>query len=199
MSPTAKFAGIEFHVSAASVGGMPHSVAEVAIVGRSNSGKSSVINALAGRKRLAFVSKTPGRTQLINFFALGGQRFLVDLPGYGFAKVPQALKAGWEDMIAGYLESRTSLKGLIVTMDVRHPMTSLDLQLLRWFDGPGKPVHVVLTKADKLSTQQAENQRRETERKLSAVSSGTSVQLFSVPARSGVEELEAVLTNWLET
>ena len=198
MNPSPKFAGIDFHVSAASAHGLPHSVAEVAIAGRSNSGKSSAINALAGKKRLAFVSKTPGRTQLINFFTLGGQRFLVDLPGYGFAKVPQALRAGWEDMISGYLQSRASLKGLIVTMDVRHPLMPLDLQLLRWFDGPERPVHVVLTKADKLSAWQAENQRRDTERRLSELSPGTSVQLLSVPARTGVEELQTVLTSWLD-
>lgn len=197
MNHPLKFPGIDFHVSVSSGSRLPHSLAEVAIAGRSNAGKSSAINALAGRKQLAFVSKAPGRTQLINFFALGGNRFLVDLPGYGYAKVPQAIKADWEGMIAGYLESRVPLKGLIVTMDVRHPLMPLDLQLLRWFDGPGKPVHVVLTKADKLSGQQAENQRRVTERKLSVLSPGVSVQLFSVPARTGIEELETVLANWL--
>lgn len=177
---------------------MPYSRAEVVIAGRSNAGKSSVINALAGRKRLAFVSKAPGRTQLINFFALGNERYLVDLPGYGYAKVPQAVKAEWEAMIAGYLESARPIKGLIVAMDIRHPLKELDVQLLRWFGGPGRRLHVLLTKSDKMSVMQAETQKRQTQGKLSALMLGISVQLFSVPRRIGIEELEAVLENWLE-
>ena len=197
MNRPPKFAGIVFHASAATGSRLPLARAEVAIAGRSNAGKSSAINALAGRNRLAFVSKSPGRTQLLNFFDLGAGRFLVDLPGYGFAKVPRKIQADWKDMISDYLQTREMLKGLVVAMDVRRPLTPLDWQLLEWFEGTAKPVHILLTKADKLSRQQAEIQRRDTVRQLSASGDRVSVQLFSAVARSGIEELEEVMGTWL--
>ena len=124
---------------------------EVAFVGRSNSGKSSAINTLANHKRLAFVSKTPGRTQLINFFTITQGRTLVDLPGYGYAKVPPAVKAHWTELLAAYVSTRKALKGLVIIMDSRHPMRDLDTELLNWYRPTNKPVHVLLTKSTTLA------------------------------------------------
>src|SRR6478735_4637498 len=126
---------------------------EIAFAGRSNAGKSSAINTLAGRRRLAFVSKTPGRTQLINFFDLGGRAFLVDLPGYGYAGVPGEVRAHWKELVGTYISERPSLAGVVVVMDVRHPLTSLDTTLLDWLNEAGRPAHILLTKSDKLSKQ----------------------------------------------
>src|SRR5579859_4277941 len=106
---------------------------EIAFAGRSNAGKSSVINTLTGRRRLAFVSKTPGRTQLINFYRVGERSFLTDLPGYGYARVPAAARAGWETLLGGYLKTRGPLRGLALVMDARHPLTELDRRMLAWF------------------------------------------------------------------
>jgi GTP-binding protein len=170
---------------------------EVAFAGRSNAGKSSAINVLARQTRLAFTSKTPGRTQLINFFALGEARFLVDLPGYGFAKVPASERAHWDRLIGTYLLHRDALRGLVVLMDVRHPMTPLDVQLLDWFAPTGKPVHVLLTKADKLSRQQQQAQLASV-RASFAGRVATTAQLFSSLARQGLDEAEAVLAGWLD-
>src|SRR3954465_12443652 len=127
---------------------------EVAFAGRSNAGKSSAINALTSRRKLAFVSKTPGRTQTINFFDCGGNRRLVDLPGYGYAAVPQREREHWGMLISAYLQQRMSLKGLVVIVDARHPLTPLDQQLLEWFMPSNQPVLVLLTKADKLNRQE---------------------------------------------
>src|SRR5262245_26063014 len=124
-------------------------VPELAFAGRSNAGKSSAINALTGRRRLAFVSKTPGRTQLINFFSLGDAAFLVDLPGYGYAGVPDAVRGHWEELVGGYIAGRASLAAVVVVMDARHPLTPLDRQLLQWLRNAGRPAHLLLTKADK--------------------------------------------------
>src|SRR6478672_3722159 len=129
--------------------------AEIAFAGRSNAGKSSAINTLTGRKRLAYVSKTPGRTQLINFFSLDGRAFLVDLPGYGYAGVPGEVRAHWEDLVGGYIANRESLAAVVVVMDARHPLTALDRQLIEWLKGANRRAHVLLTKADKLSRQAA--------------------------------------------
>src|SRR6266852_5986062 len=132
------FRGVSFFKSAASLEDVPPSVGEIAFAGRSNSGKSSAINALTG-SQLAFVSKTPGRTRLINYFALGAERFIVDLPGYGYAKVPDATRAPWERLLGGYLRARAPLRGLAVVMDVRHPLTELDQRMLAWFQPTAKP------------------------------------------------------------
>jgi GTP-binding protein len=157
---------------------------EVAFAGRSNAGKSSAINALTGRRKLAFVSKTPGRTQQINYFAIDEDRYLVDLPGYGFAKVPLEVQSQWAQLLSAYLRYRAALRGLVVIMDVRHPLTPLDQQLLDWFAPTGKPVLVLLTKADKLTRQEAAKQ-------LQAVRSALNqceVMLFSSVSGTGVEE-----------
>lgn len=188
-----------FFKSVAALEDLPASTSEIAFAGRSNAGKSSALNALARKRRLAFVSKTPGRTQLINFFALGGERFLVDLPGYGYAKVPDAVRAPWEQLLGAYLQTREPLRGLALVMDVRHPLTELDRRMLAWFRPTGKPVHVLLTKADKLSRAAASSVLREVHRELASLASNYSVQLFSSLKKSGIEEAEAVLGQWLET
>src|SRR3982751_4842300 len=144
-------------------------VAEIAFAGRSNAGKSSAINTLAGRRRLAFVSKTPGRTQLINFFALDGRAFLVDLPGYGYAGVPAEVRAHWELLVGEYIAQRESLAVVVVVMDARHPLMPLDRQLLGWLRDAGRPAHVLLTKSDKLSKQEARKTLDAVRRELKAV------------------------------
>lgn len=175
----------------------PEGGREVAFAGRSNAGKSSAINAIAGRNRLAFVSKTPGRTQLINFFRVAEARYLVDLPGYGFAKVPEVERRRWGDLIGGYLQSRTSLVGLVAIMDIRHPLTPLDRQLLDWFLPAGKPIHILLTKADKLSRQQAAKQLAQVRREVAGEGLVTA-QVFSSLSRAGVEEAVSLLGRWLD-
>src|SRR6266700_5158230 len=191
------FRNAAFFKSAAELEHVPASAGEIAFAGRSNSGKSSAINALAGR-RIAFVSKTPGRTRLINFYALGVERFLVDLPGYGYAKVPEAIRAPWEKLLGGYLQMRGPLRGLAVVMDVRHPLSELDQRMLRWFCPTGKPVHVLLTKADKLSREAAQKVLRRVEGEIGAFAPNTSVQLFSSLKKSGLEQAAAVLLGWLD-
>ena len=169
--------------------------AEVAFVGRSNAGKSSAINTLANHKRLAYVSKTPGRTQLINFFSLGDDRTLVDLPGYGYAEVPARVKAHWQSVMAAYVSTRRALNGLVLIMDARHPLKALDIKLLDWYLPTGKPVHCLLTKADKLSKgDQALTLRRVT-KELELVGQNATAQLFSSLKREGVKEAEQVIAK----
>jgi GTP-binding protein len=168
---------------------------EVAFVGRSNAGKSSAINTLANHKRLAFVSKTPGRTQLINFFSLGDDRSLVDLPGYGYADVPARVKAHWQSVLAAYVSSRQALQGLVLIMDVRHPLKPLDLQLLEWYLPTGKPVHCLLTKSDKLSRGEQSVMLRNVVSQLKAAHQNASVQLFSSLKREGVKEAEETIAR----
>ncbi len=170
---------------------------EIAFAGRSNSGKSSVINTLADQRQLARVSKTPGRTQLINFFGLGDGRFLVDLPGYGYAKVPVATRAPWGRVLGDYLHTRDQLAGLALVMDVRHPLTKLDWELLEWFRPTGKPVHVLLTKADKLSRSAALQTLRGVRSTLARTSPNWTAQLFSSLKRTGIDDAQAVLNAWL--
>ena len=130
---------------------LPDTPAEIAFVGRSNAGKSSAINTLTNHVRLAYVSKTPGRTQHINFFELENGNFMVDLPGYGYAQVPEAIRAHWVKLLGDYLQQRRQLIGLILIMDSRHPLKALDIQMLDFFHITGRPVHILLSKADKLS------------------------------------------------
>lgn len=167
---------------------------EVAFAGRSNAGKSSAINALVGHNRLAFVSKTPGRTQMINFFALPRDRYLVDLPGYGYAKVPEKERARWGEVISRYLMERPNLVGLVAIMDVRHPLTPLDRQLLDWFLPGGRPVHILLTKADKLSRQEAGKQLSVVRRQLAGEL--VTAQLFSSLSRTGLDEAARTIDTW---
>lgn len=171
--------------------------AEVAFVGRSNAGKSSSLNALTHQTGLAKVSKTPGRTQLINFFTLDETRRLVDLSGYGFAKVPIPLKEEWGKSMGVYLEKRQSLKGLVLLMDIRHPFKILDTQLLEWAVQVGRPVHVLLTKADKLTFGQQKNTLLAVQKQLATMGGDLSVQLFSSLKKQGLEELWAKLDGWM--
>jgi GTP-binding protein len=172
--------------------------AEVAFAGRSNSGKSSAINTITGRSKLAFVSKTPGRTQQINVFRVGdSERFLVDLPGYGYAKVAKTQRKHWDRVLSEYLQYRPTLVGMVLIMDSRHPLTELDWQMLEWFAPTGRPVHVLLTKSDKLT----KTERRETldavNRELGGAPIPITVQMFSSLDGSGVAEAHAQLLAWL--
>ena len=170
---------------------------EIAFAGRSNSGKSSAINALTGKGKLARTSRTPGRTQLINFFALSDSQRLVDLPGYGFAKVPLAVRKKWNQQLERYLQHRESLRGLVMLMDVRHPLTKADKQMLGWAIGANMPVHILLTKADKLKRGPAQSTLLSVRSELSAQSELISVQLFSSLKQQGVDELSRQLNRWL--
>ncbi len=175
----------------------PDEGAEVAFAGRSNAGKSSALNAITGQHSLARTSKTPGRTRHINFFTLDGQRRLVDLPGYGFAKVPLAMKQKWQRSLSHYLETRRSLRGLVLLMDCRHPLTDYDRQMLRWSADAGLPVHVLLTKADKLKRGPAANTLLAVGKQLPELHPDASVQLFSALRKTGVDEARRVLDRWL--
>jgi GTP-binding protein len=192
------FQQASFFASAATPSDLPpEGRPEIAFAGRSNVGKSSAINALAGRRRLAFVSKTPGRTQMINFFDLGGAGWLVDLPGYGYAKVPRALRAGWEALVGGYLSSRQSLAGVVALMDARHPLTPHDRQLLEWLQPRALPCLVLLTKSDKLSRAEARRTLDQVRRELSGAGVAAEAMLFSSASLDGVEEARALLEGWL--
>ena len=170
-------------------------VPEIAFAGRSNAGKSSAINALAGRRRLAFVSKAPGRTQLINFFSLGQDAFLVDLPGYGYAGVPLEIRRHWGELVGDYIAHRTSLAAVVVVMDARHPLTVLDRQLLAWLREASRPAHLLLTKADKLSRQAAQATLAKVRADSEALLPGTTVQLFSSLKGEGIEEAGRALSR----
>ena len=175
----------------------PDSGWEVAFAGRSNAGKSSAINSLTNNKKLARTSKTPGRTQLLNFFALTESQRLVDLPGYGFAKVPQAVKREWTRQLENYLQRRESLRGLILLVDVRHPMQPFDQQMLDWALTASMPVHILLTKADKLKKGPAKSTLLKVRADLKQHTELVSVQLFSALKHTGHEELISVLNRWL--
>ncbi len=175
----------------------PESGPEIAFAGRSNAGKSSALNLLTRQSRLARVSKTPGRTQLINFFDLEGGARLVDLPGYGYAKVPQDMRQHWRELIESYLEQRACLRGVVVLMDVRHPLTDTDRQLLAWLQALRRPANVLLTKADKLSRAAGDKALRAVQRELAKTQPAASAQLFSATTRLGSEELQQRLAEWL--
>lgn len=168
---------------------------EVAFAGRSNSGKSSAINAITGRIALARTSKTPGRTQLINFFSMQQDRRLVDLPGYGFAKVPPEMQRHWHELMVSYFEARQSLKGLVVLMDSRHPLKDTDLQMLEWGQQRGLRCHVLLSKADKLTQSEGMKVSKEVR---TALGERATVQLFSATTNRGVDEARRFLDGCLE-
>ncbi len=189
-----------FLISAAQLTQLPPDEGfEVAFAGRSNAGKSSALNRITRQKSLARTSKTPGRTQLINFFTLDDERRLVDLPGYGYAKVAEAIKRRWQETMENYLASRQSLQGLILLMDVRHPLRDVDQQLLSWCWHVGMPVHVLLTKADKLKRGPAQATLLKVRDELArqAPAGSTSVQLFSALKGSGIDEVQERLDHWL--
>ncbi len=190
------FTGAQFYTTVNHLRDLPqHGGVEVAFVGRSNAGKSSAINALASHTRLAFTSKTPGRTQHLNYFTLGGGNFLVDLPGYGYAKVPPDVQQHWEHLLSEYLQTREALCGLVIIMDARHPLKPLDEQMLEWFATTGKPVHILLTKADKLSRQQATLTLKNVRAWLEEHFPWCTVQLFSSLKKTGLDEAEAVIAG----
>ena len=172
----------------------------MAFAGRSNAGKSSALNAICGQKALARVSKTPGRTQQLVYFALPPHEglHLVDLPGYGYAKVPQELQQHWQAFIQDYFETRLVLRGLVVVMDIRHPLKDYDLQMLGYAAHRGLPAHVLLTKADKLSRGAAGNTVQKVRTELrQRFGEGMQAQVFSALARQGVDEARAVIAGWL--
>jgi GTP-binding protein len=172
---------------------------EVAFAGRSNAGKSSAINVITQQKTLARVSKTPGRTQLLNFFRLDDERRLVDLPGYGYAKVPEGMHKSWGAMIESYLSKRQALRGVFLVMDIRHPLTDFDRRMIDWCQHFDLPLHIALTKADKLSRSAALETRRKVGKELEQDYGPTiGLQLFSALKRAGIEEAHAVLDRWLE-
>lgn len=179
---------------------------EVAFAGRSNAGKSTAINLLCNQKRLAFASKTPGRTQHINYFSVGPADeptgYLVDLPGYGYAEVPEASKAHWEALLSTYLRTRAQLAGLILMMDARRPLTDLDRRMIEWFAPTGKPIHALLTKCDKLTRQETVVALRTAnkgfdEYRKAGYESTLSAQLFSALKRIGLDEAHAVIESWI--
>lgn len=193
------FQNATFYISAHHLRDLPPPIGvEVAFAGRSNAGKSSALNTLANHNRLAYVSKQPGRTQLINFFSLGNDRFLVDLPGYGYAKVPAAMRAHWQMTLSNYLSHRNTLYGLVLVMDCRHPLTPLDRQMLDWFSPSGRPIHVLLTKSDKLSRNAANQTLQAVKKELQSTWGNCTIQLFSSLKKQGVEEAETVIGAWLK-
>ncbi len=195
----AKLAQAEFQISAPTLALCPPNIGhEVAFAGRSNAGKSSAINTLTRQRQLARASKTPGRTQLINFFQLDEERRLVDLPGYGYAKVPEQMKLEWQRHLAHYLRERYSLRGLILLMDIRHPLMPFDRNMLTWAQERQLPVHILLTKADKLNRGPATNALQEVRRGLTALGFEATIQLFSSVSRLGIEDAALQLATWLD-
>ncbi len=189
----------KFLKSAALVEQLPQDIGyEVAFAGRSNAGKSSALNCLTGIRQLARTSKTPGRTQLINVFTLADtDRRLIDLPGYGYAKVPQKIKRNWQENLAHYLEVRQSLKVLVLLMDIRHPLKELDQMMINWALQRKLPVHILLTKADKLSRGNAQSTVLQVRSHYKIYAGLLSVQAFSSLHKQGVDELIVVLNHWL--
>lgn len=186
-----------YFISAPTLTQCPESMNEVAFVGRSNAGKSSAINALTQQKSLARTSKTPGRTQLLNFFEVAPEIFLVDLPGFGYAKVPPSLKAKWQKELERYLQNRDALRGLVLLMDVRHPLKDFDLQIIQWAGVAEMPLHILLTKADKLKRGAAKTALLTTQKALASYQGELSIQLFSARSGDGARGLSKKLDEWL--
>lgn len=195
------FQNAQFYTTVNHLKDLPNTSAEIAFVGRSNAGKSSSINTLCNHVRLAYVSKTPGRTQHINFFELSNGHFMVDLPGYGYAEVPEAVRKHWVQLLGQYLQTRQQLIGLVLIMDCRHPLKPLDIQMLDFFAQTGRPVHILLSKSDKLS-------KNEQIKTLSSVKKllkpfmerqEISVQLFSSLKKQGVDEVNERVAQWFAT
>ncbi len=192
------FHQVSFLISAAQLHQLPEDLgSEVAFVGRSNVGKSSAINKITGQKQLAKTSKTPGRTQLINFFQVEDNKRLVDLPGYGYAKVAKSIQKRWQQTLDGYLKTRKSLKGLILLSDIRHPFKEFDLMMINWCKSSGLPLHILLTKADKLTRNHANRSLLEKKNELQNIHN-LSLQCFSSQSGVGCDELEMRLNSWLE-
>lgn len=171
---------------------------EVAFAGRSNAGKSSAINTIANRRRLAFVARQPGKTRLIQLFEAATGKHLVDLPGYGYARVGEETRRKWTRLVDRYLRERQPLKGLILIMDVRHPLTPLDQQLIGWFAPRQLPMHILLTKADKLTRSAAATALRQFKARMNELGVTFSAQLFSSHSTAGVDEARQVVARWLD-
>jgi GTP-binding protein len=169
---------------------------EVAFAGRSNAGKSSALNTLTGQKSLARTSKTPGRTQLINLFEVESGIRLVDLPGYGYAQVPEEMKRKWQRALGEYLQMRNCLKGLVVLMDIRHPLKDLDQQMVQWAVDVGTPVLILLTKADKLASGARKTQVTMVREAVQPFMGDIQVEAFSSLKKFGVDKLSDKLNNW---
>ncbi|MCO4759496.1 MAG: YihA family ribosome biogenesis GTP-binding protein, partial [Oceanospirillaceae bacterium] len=170
-----------------------------AFAGRSNAGKSSAINTLTNNKKLARTSKTPGRTQLLNFFDLNVEHMrIVDLPGYGFAKVPLEMKLHWQKHLDNYLQKRECLRGVVLVMDIRHPMKEFDQMMTQWCKSTGMPLHVLLTKADKLKKGPAQSTLLKLKKELTAeLGDNVSLQIFSALKRQGIDQLSMRIDSWL--
>lgn len=207
ISPVHLFHSARFTVSVADLAALPPAgLPEIAFAGRSNAGKSTAINVLTQQKRLAFASKTPGRTQLLNFFELSerdedgttvSRAYLVDLPGYGFANAPEAQRSQWDALVGGYVAQRQSLVGIVVVMDARRPLMPSDEALLAFVDRPGCRLHLLLTKADQLNNSEKRTALDRARRRVADLGPTASAQLFSALKRQGVEELESTLAAWL--
>jgi GTP-binding protein len=185
----------------------PEGLPEIAFAGRSNSGKSTAINALAGQKRLAFASKTPGRTQLLNFFEISERvdgtsvprGYLVDLPGYGYARVPQSERARWDDLVGGYVAQRSVLVGVVVVMDARRPLMAADESLIDYAGRAHRSLHLLLTKSDQLNRSEQRQALALARQRAGRLGPGASAQLFSALKREGVDELRQTLAHWLRS
>jgi len=187
-----------FTLSAPDIRRLPEdSGIEVAFAGRSNAGKSSALNTLTNQRGLARVSKTPGRTQLINIFEVAPNRRLVDLPGYGFAKVPIEMKKKWQKALGEYLEKRECLKGLVILMDIRHPLKDLDMDLIQWAADSDLPILALLTKCDKLSQGKRSSEVLQVKKTLSALNADITVQAFSSLKYTGLEQANKIICQWL--
>ncbi|WNC72440.1 ribosome biogenesis GTP-binding protein YihA/YsxC [Thalassotalea psychrophila] len=187
----------KFELSAPDIRRLPaDSGIEVAFAGRSNAGKSSALNTLTNQKALARTSKTPGRTQLINVFDIRENRRLIDLPGYGFAKVPLEMKKKWQKALAEYLEKRMSLKGLVLLMDIRHPLKDLDVDLINWANDSQLPTLVLLTKADKLKPGKRNSEVLQVRKKCLTMHDNIKVQAFSSLTKVGLEQATAAISDW---
>lgn len=195
---TNPFAGARFLLSVAHPSQLPDSDRpEIAFVGRSNAGKSSALNSLCSQRGLARVSKTPGRTQLLNFFELTAAR-LVDLPGYGFADVPQEVRRTWGPLITDYLRDRVCLRGIVLISDARRPLGAFDRQMLEWAAGFGRPAHILLSKADKLASGASRQTLREVQAQLGTGPNAPTVQLFSATRHTGIDAARVMLSDWLK-
>lgn len=198
MTKKINFDRIEFLTSAAQLNQLPSDVGnEVAFVGRSNAGKSTAINKITARKNLARTSKDPGRTQLINFFTIDDLHRLVDLPGYGYAKVPIEIKERWQKTLHSYLTQRHSLRGIFLIMDSRHPMTNYDEQMIALTQDTSISLHILLSKSDKLSNNEMKKTLQEVTKKIAAYHLPISVQLFSAKSNLGVTEAQEKLIELL--
>jgi len=197
-SPVIHLSKATFTLSAPDIRRLPEdSGIEVAFAGRSNAGKSSALNTLTNQRGLARVSKTPGRTQMINIFEVAPNRRLVDLPGYGFAKVPLEMKKKWQKALGEYLEKRECLKGLVILMDIRHPLKDLDMDLIQWAADSDLPILALLTKCDKLSQGKRSSEVLQVKKTLSSLNADITVQAFSSLKYTGLEQANNMICQWM--